>query len=390
MGYSAYARQLPAADQEAYESVYSTLFGPSGQRSVCRIADLVEHLTSIGRVDNLRSLDKLDAVHASAVQEFVDWEDRKSDLRNLENVRLAGEAQYLLESVIVDTARIALDVTGETRLCLAGGSMMNTVAVERILRETAASEVFVQPAANDAGTAIGAAYFGLHQLKAVARTQTSYGSHSTYLGCAYQPTEVDSALRANSAVCATLPLAMEDMVERAIADLARGAIIAVSRGRSEFGPRALGNRSFLASPQHVDARDSVNRIKRRPWYQPVAPAVPVEALHTYFDAPFRSSPFMTVNAQSAEVTQRLAPAVVHADGSARVQSVDRNDNPFFHELLVRFAAATGLPPILINSSFNIDEPIVETPADALCTFARCPIDVVGLVLEDRYVTRSPG
>lgn len=385
MGYAAYAANGTSHHRL---SPFAELMAPSGDRFVIAIPTLVRHLASLGRIEHVIAEENLPYVFGSDVQHCVRWGYRKDSLDAPHNVAFAGEAQALLEESVVRMATLAHELTGCVDLCLAGGTTLNTAAAHRVLLDTPIRNLFVQPAANDAGTALGAALYGYYRVGSASRRCYIDKSYDTYLGRDYATVEIEAALVEPSAtfVTATAALTEAEQIERLAQALEQDCIVAVFRGRSEFGPRALGNRSLLASPHDRRVVERMNTLKRREWYRPLAPVVPQDELDQYFDAPFHESPFMTINARCRPETLGRAPAICHVDGSARVQTVSMRSHAFLYTLLKRFAAVSGRPPILVNTSFNIGGPIVETPADAIRTLLAANGAIHHLLLGDRLVS----
>jgi carbamoyltransferase len=319
---------------------------------------------------------------------------------------LARSIQEVVERAVIGTARTARSLTGEPNLVLAGGVALNCVANGRLRREGIFDDIWVQPAAGDAGSALGCALWAHHQVLEQPRTPVSPDAMSgTYLGPAFSGDDIARDLEA-----AERPFVrIADPVERAehIAGLlADGQVVAVFQGRMEFGPRALGHRSILADARDPEAQRTLNlRVKQREGFRPFAPAVLAEHAGEWFDLD-GASPYMTFVAPVAEsrwvepapvadgsvITDVVAqvrseiPAVTHIDHSARLQTVDAERAPAFHRILAAFHQLTGCP-VLVNTSFNVrGEPIVGTPDDAYRCFATTDIDV--LVLEDCILRRS--
>ncbi len=274
--------------------------------------------------------------------------------------------------------RFLKERTGEENLCLAGGVAFNSVMNGRIIRESPFRRVFIQPVAGDAGCSLGAAYLLHHRLGGARprRWTTPTSDRRSTPRSAPRPCRRRPALRDPCGRGAAPPSG---------ALLADGAIVGWFQGRAEFGPRALGNRSFLADPRRSDIRELLNaKVKLREWFRPLAPSMLEEG-----DADVRSrahDPFMITVLNVAEDQRDRIPAVVHVDGTARPQTVSRETNPRYWRLLAEFEALTGVP-VLLNTSFNVQEPIVCTPTDAIRTFQASAFDV--LVLEDHLVRRPP-
>jgi len=292
---------------------------------------------------------------------------------------IAASVQKVTEDVMLKMARYLHRETGLRNLCLAGGVALNCVANGRIAREGPFEGIFVQPAAGVAGGALGVAAYLQHHVFGQPR---GFIMRSAFLGPAYESEEIRAFLEVKGAVFEEMD--REALLASTAAAIADQEVVGWFQGRMEFGPRALGARSILADPRNPANQDRVNRkIKFRESFRPFAPAVLAERAGEYFDLD-RESPFMMLVAQTRDGRSRL-PATTHVDGSARVQTVDFETNPLFHDLLLAFGAATGTP-VLINTSFNVrGEPIVCTPADALTCFLATGMD--RLVI-DRFVLRK--
>jgi carbamoyltransferase len=287
------------------------------------------------------------------------------------------------ETVLLERARRLHEETGATNLVMAGGVALNCVANGRIARETPFENVWIQPAAGDDGIAIGAAYYGHLALGGGRR---GFVMERPYLGREYSTEEVEAALRPRSVRLAVNREQPADLARATARRLAAGDVVGWFQGRSEFGPRALGNRSILADPRDAAMKDHVNaRVKHRQGFRPFAPAVLAERADEIFEG-HRESPFMLLaETVRPEWRDRIA-ATVHVDGSARVQTVREETNPRFYALIRAFADLTGVP-VVLNTSFNIrGEPIVEDPFDAVECVLGTGIDV--LVLGDFLLRKN--
>ena len=293
---------------------------------------------------------------------------------------IAASAQRVLEDVVLHLLRSLHRRTNQENLCLAGGVAFNSVMNGRIIEESPFKHIFIQPVAGDAGCSLGAAYLTYHSL--LGRPRCYQMQHASF-GPSFDSERCAAALRAAGLPFETLPDdALLPRVARLIAD---GAIVGWLNGRAEFGPRALGNRSFLADPRRADMRELLNhKVKLREWFRPLAPSMPEEASAEIFGRPHRD-PFMITVLDVAEHQRSRIPAVVHVDGTARPQTVSRATNPRYWQLIREFEAVTGVP-VLLNTSFNVQEPIICTPEDAVRTFRKAAFDA--LVLEDHLVLRS--
>jgi carbamoyltransferase len=293
---------------------------------------------------------------------------------------IAASAQLALEEVVLHLLRGLEARTGEENLCLAGGVMFNSVMNGRILEEGPFRQVFVQPVAGDAGCSLGAAFLTYHQRLGHPR---SYRMQHAYFGPSYSSEECAAALRSSGLEFETLP--DEVLLPRVARLIADGAIVGWFHGRAEFGPRALGSRSFLADPRRDDMRELLNqKVKLREWFRPLAPSMHEEVAEEIFGAP-RHDPFMVTVHAVDEAQRARIPAVVHIDGTARPQTVSRATNPRYWRLLDEFGRISGVP-MLLNTSFNVQEPIVCRPEDAIRTYLASDFDA--LVLEDHLVVRA--
>jgi carbamoyltransferase len=313
---------------------------------------------------------------------LVDTMTRRRDAMQV-RADIAYAAQEIFVDAIVSAARAAHRRAPSPVLCFGGGCALNTLANSRILETTPFEHIFVFPAAGDNGLSVGAAFYGAHVEQGQPRIQPAPGwrGRAVYTGRRYSAEEVDAALSRTSVV-ASRP---SDIAQETADALAGGETVAVCRGGAEIGPRALGNRSMLALPASARMRDHINlNIKQRESFRPLAPVVPVEHVATYFEG-VEESPYMLLVARVADRFRSRLAAVTHVDGTARVQTVRAEDNPFLHRVLELVGEATGVP-VLVNTSLNLrGQPIVETPNDAIDLFVRCPLDA--LVLGDRIVRK---
>ena len=286
---------------------------------------------------------------------------------------LAATIQAELEKGLVFLAKRLFELTGSRNLCIAGGAGLNSVANKRILDETPFEQVFIQPASTDDGIALGCALYGWMEYEKGARPA---GLRNVYLGRTYDRHEVQEALVAHG--LDHEPAGEAEVLARTAQALSDGKIVGWFQGGAEFGPRALGHRSILADARRPDMKDVINRkVKHREDFRPYAPTVLLEHAQDYFDLS-GESPYMLLVADVHEGKRDEIPAVVHVDGTARVQTVTRDDNGVYYELVRAFHALTGVP-VILNTSFNVrGMPIVETPDDALRMFFDEPIDVLVL------------
>jgi carbamoyltransferase len=292
------------------------------------------------------------------------------------NKNLAARVQKDFEEAIIQRIKIVREKTSSDNLCYAGGLALNSVANERILRESGFKNIYIFPASNDAGIAVGAAAAAHFKLTGSLKRKTV---KNMYLGQAYTDSQYREAYNQYSAF-----LTFEKVSDEQIAAyLAAGKIFGLFNGGAEFGPRALGHRSIIADSRHKETWQFINkRIKYREDFRPFAPAVPLEASKKYFDFE-GTSPFMLRVVPVKELYKEQLLAVTHVDGTARVQTVEKEISPRFHNILQEFGKITGLP-ILINTSLNVrGQPLVETPLQALELLLSTHLD--GVIIDDRLV-----
>jgi carbamoyltransferase len=299
-----------------------------------------------------------------------------------EFARAAFEVQQECERQLVAMAREIHARTGTRRLCISGGVALNGRANYRILKDTPIEELWIQPACSDTGNPFGVALWAWFQLlrQRMGAARCSVAMRHAYCGSPYPAQEIDSVLERYGIESA--PTDPRDVARR----LAGGEIVAVFEGGSEFGPRALGHRSILADPRSPQMCNHLNRsVKFREAYRPYAPVVLRERVSDWFDIDCES-PFMLLVADVNEDVRSVIPSVTHVDGTARVQTVTREDNGAFYEIVREFGEITGVP-VILNTSFNVNrEPIVETPLDALiCSLGT---SIHWLALEGRLVDCS--
>ncbi len=319
---------------------------------------------------------------------------------------VARSLQQVTEEVMLRLARHAMETTGSRNLCLAGGVALNCVGNGRILREAGVEGLWVQPAAGDSGGALGAAMTAWHRY--VGGTRDTDGvtdrMNGSYLGPEYDDAEIARVLDDSDAPHTVL--SWDEMPERVAELIAEGRTVGWFQGRAEFGPRALGARSILGDPRNADMQRRLNlQVKYRESFRPFAPSVLAERASEWFEID-RESPYMLLVApvhpdkrrapQASDAALRgldrlkavrsEIPAVTHVDQSARIQTVHRETNPLYWELLSAFERRTGCP-VLVNTSFNVrGEPVVQSPADALRCFRRTQLDY--LVMGRRLVART--
>ncbi len=296
---------------------------------------------------------------------------------------VAAALQARVEQTVLHVVTHLRDRFGLDRLCISGGVGLNACANGAVVRSGLIDRTFVQPAASDDGASLGAATYVHHQLTGAQPAPIDH----TYWGPSYDDERIRDALERASGLRWEKRCDVEQEAARLLAD---DRIVGWFQGRMEVGPRALGSRSILASPRSIETRDEINaRVKGREPFRPFAPSVLDDNASAYFDLPDRTAaPFMIVTFQTRESVRGKIPGVVHVDGSARVQTVSKKDNPRYYRLLHQFAALTGLP-VLLNTSFNrAGEPIVCSPDDAVRCFLESGLDA--LVIGDYVAVPENG
>lgn len=295
---------------------------------------------------------------------------RFADIANL-----AAAGQRAFEEAVLEVARWLHRETSAENLCFAGGTGLNCSANDRLLRETPFRRVFIPPAPGDAGTSLGCAIYGLTEL---AGQRCDWRWESDFLGPEPRKEDIEAAVRGADDLIVERIGDQQALCARIADLLCATKVVALYQGRSEFGPRALGHRSILGDPRHGYVRDWINaRVKEREWFRPLAPIVLLERAEEFFDIR-RPSPFMQFAAPVRRQAAEIIPAVTHVDCTARLQTVGEKDDPLLRALLQAFEASTGVP-VLLNTSYNRkEEPIVETPAQALESFRRTPMHALAM------------
>ncbi|MBV8950076.1 MAG: carbamoyltransferase [Actinobacteria bacterium] len=288
--------------------------------------------------------------------------------------RIAAALQLVFEETMTSILRALHAMTGLDQLVLSGGCAMNSVFNGKIGEVTPFRESFITSCPDDSGTSVGAA---LYRYGVRAGRRPTRAPATNYWGPSYADDECRAVAESFKLPHRTV---VEDPAEAAARDLVVGRLVGWFQGPMEFGQRALGNRSILADPRDADAKERVNAaVKYRESFRPFAPAILAEAVPAWFDCPIGTEvPFMERVLRFRAERMAEVPAVVHADGTGRLQSVDRSTNPRFHALIQSFHDKTGIP-LVLNTSFNLNgEPIVCTPRDAVRTFFSCGLDVLYL------------
>lgn len=294
---------------------------------------------------------------------------------------IARSLQHQLETIMFSLLNNLYEKTKCDTLCMAGGVALNCVVNGQIFNHTPFKKVYIQPAANDAGTSIGAAFYVVHE---ILKHPRSFIMKHAYVGPHFSNTAIKHVLDGERISYREIPEAK--LPQTVAEEISRGKIVGLFQGRMEFGPRALGNRSIVVDPRRAEMKDILNkRIKHREPFRPFAPSVLEEYTDQYFQNS-HPSPFMLFTYKVTPEKQSEIPAPTHVDGTGRVQTVSRETNPFYWETIKAFQKLTGVP-VLLNTSFNENEPIVCTPKEALDCFQRSRMDT--LVMGNMVIGSEP-
>lgn len=342
-----------------------------------------KYLTRVSKGDWVTTVDGIPTIKNKYSEHFVKLfgsPRKKGDELTQFHKDFAASVQRVTEEVIFHMVEDLHKKTGLKNLCIAGGVAQNSVANGKITDNTSIENLYVPPAGHDGGTSVGSALYFYHQELDHPRSEYT---HQAFTGVSFSNEEIEQFL--NSKGIAYKKLEDEAIYNFVTDSLVDGGVIGWFQGKAEFGPRALGNRSILVDPRRADARNLLNeKIKRRESFRPFAPSILKEATGEYFEK-IDEVPYMEKVFKIRKDKHQVIPAVTHVDGTGRLQTVDKKDAPRYHSLIAKFAEKTGVP-ILLNTSFNENEPIVNTPEDAYNCFARTKMDT--LVLQNCVVTRS--
>jgi len=289
---------------------------------------------------------------------------------------LAASLQARYEEVFFRLLNRLYEKTKTTNLCLAGGCALNSVANGKIFEKTPYREIYIQPAAYDGGGSLGAAYYVYNTILGHERR---FVMKSSYWGPEFTPDEIEATISRHQNQMEAVNISRVDdeneLVRQTAQHIADGNIVGWFQGRMEWGPRALGNRSIIVDPRRPEMKDILNsRIKRREPFRPFAPSILLEAMGEYFEKDY-PDPFMIKVYPIREEKRQTIPAVTHVDGTGRLQTVSREENPLYYGLIEEFGRLTGVP-VVLNTSFNENEPIVCNPDEALSCFLRTRMDVL--------------
>ena len=310
------------------------------------------------------------------IQEFGPARKKDEEINDF-HADVAASLQAIYEEVFFYMLNKLFEIYKVDKVCLAGGSIQNSVANGKIFEKTPFREVYIPPAAYDAGIAIGAAFWVWNIL---LKNERTFVMESPYWGPSFKDEEIERVLKGKGLKYEKLE--DEKLLPKVAKDIAEGKIVGFFQGRTEWGPRALGNRSIVVDPRRKEMKDILNeRIKRREGFRPFAPSILEEHVSEWFEVSY-PVPFMEKVYKIKEDKRALIPAVVHVDGTGRLQTVSKTINPRYYRLIEEFYKLTGIP-IVLNTSFNENEPIVNTPEDALNCFLRTKMDV--LAIENFYI-----
>ena len=289
---------------------------------------------------------------------------------------LAASLQAMYEKALFHILNYAYEITGSSNLCLAGGCALNSLANGKIFDHTHFKEVYIQPAASDAGGSLGAAYYLYNQILGNKR---AFVMKDAYWGPSFNGDEIDREIKNREEElkgCVIEKIDADNNLCRKVAkEIADGKIVGWFQGGMEWGPRALGDRSILADPRRKEMKDILNkRIKKREWFRPFAPSILLEKTGEYFTKDY-PDPFMLKVYPVREDKKEIIPAVTHVDGTGRLQTVAKEENRLYWQLIKEFEGITGVP-VLLNTSFNENEPIVLGPKEALDCFLRTRMDIL--------------
>lgn len=293
---------------------------------------------------------------------------KKGEKLNTRFQNIAASTQKALEETVVNLVKHYIKETGISGLCIAGGVGLNCVMNQKIMNLPEVNDIYIQPASGDSGISLGAAY-----LVAAREEKEIYPMDDVYLGKAWLNHDIEEILE----ICRLTYEKLDNIEQKAAELIHRGKVIGWFQGRDEFGPRALGNRSILASPLIKGMNDEVNRkIKFRESFRPFCPSVLEEDSSQYFEGKQSISPYMTITYDVKPEMRAVIPAVTHVDGTARIQTVSALQNRHYHTLLTELKKVSG-HGVVMNTSFNLkDEPIVHTPQDAIKTFFGSGMDAL--------------
>lgn len=286
---------------------------------------------------------------------------------------LAASLQELTEETMLKLSKRAYELTGKEKLCMSGGVALNSACNGRLRKESPFEKIWIQPAASDAGDALGSAGYLYHH---ALDNEINYTMNDVFLGPEYSNREIKKVLDEKNADYERME--KEKLINEVVSLLEDYNVVSWFQGRLEWGPRALGNRSIIANPKKQETMDIINKkVKHREEFRPFAPSVLWERADEYFEIDYES-PYMLFVFDVLEEKREEIPAVTHVNGTSRIQTVKRDDNPRYHDLIKRFGEVTGTP-VVLNTSFNVKgEPIVRSPENAYDCFSGTGIDFMAI------------
>lgn len=332
---------------------------------------------------------KISQIFAKKLEDILGPRRQKDEALSQKHKNIAASAQSMYEETFFHLLNYVQEKTGQFNLALAGGCAMNSVANGKIFSNTKFKDVYIQSAAGDAGGAIGAAFVVWNQLCKMPR---NFVMEHSYWGPDYSNAEIKKLIDNNLSRLGVNEFSIShinseiDLTKLVAKTISEGRVIGWFQGRMEWGPRALGNRSILGDPRRADMKDILNlKIKRRESFRPFAPSILREHVKEWFETDY-DVPFMMQVFQINEQKKKLIPAVTHVNGSGRLQTVRKEQNNRYYDLINSFYELTGVP-ILLNTSFNENEPVVCQPEEALNCFLRTKMDI--LVMNNYVIERIP-
>lgn len=362
-----------------YNCVTRLLFGPyvANKNTICTfnegktmaLASFGEPILDFSEILNILNHENYKLNPRAIMLKFGNLVRKLSQPLSQQHKNLAASLQFALEKSVLNLLKEIYDTTGDKTFCISGGVALNCKMNGELIKQDFVKNIFIQPASNDAGTAIGAAL----EAYAYLGYKSKYKMEHVYLGPEYSNEEIENILKSSG-----LKYDFFDDISGITAELlSNGKIIGWFQGRMEFGPRALGNRSILADPTDMETKKKVNSIKGRELWRPFAPSVIEQKANHYFENLMPSS-FMLLTFKVKDEKKHEIPAVVHVDGTTRPQTLKKNTNPLFYDLLVKFEKEVNVP-LVLNTSFNsANEPIVCTPIDAVKTFLKTGLDYLAI------------
>ena len=338
-----------------------------------------DHFKNGVKMDWLEGKPKIDKLFTNSWVDLFGVPRLKDDKIEQNHKDIASSIQAFTEKIIFHILNNLYDETNCENICIAGGVAQNSVLNGKIISKTKFKNMYIPSAGHDAGTSIGSSLYLYNHILEGDRVPEI---NTAYFGSRFKPSEIVSLLKKKK--LDYFILSENEMFEKVVNKLINGGVVGWFQGRSEFGPRALGNRSILVDPRRKDAKDILNRkIKRREHFRPFAPSILIDHVSDYFYYDRKVS-FMEQVLEFKKEMYNVVPAVVHVDGTGRLQTVDKIVSPKYYNLISCFYEKTGIP-IILNTSFNENEPIVNSPKEALDCFLRTKMDM--LVMENILIER---